>query len=43
MAWAMPRADGQPPILLDYATSAVAQGKLQVARAKGEPACTWRR
>ena len=37
LAWAIPRADGKPPILLDYATSAVAQGKLQVARAKGEP------
>ena len=37
IAWAMPRAEGRPPILLDYATSAVAQGKLQVARAKGEP------
>jgi LDH2 family malate/lactate/ureidoglycolate dehydrogenase len=37
MAWAMPRGGGKPPILLDFATSAVAQGKLQVARAKGEP------
>ena len=37
LAWAIPRANGQAPILLDYATSAVAQGKLQVARAKGEP------
>ena len=37
IAWAMPRAGGRPPILLDYATSAVAQGKLQVALAKGEP------
>ena len=37
IAWAMPRAEGRPPILLDYATSSVAQGKLQVARAKGEP------
>lgn len=36
MAWAVPRAEGHPPILLDYATSAVAQGKLQVARAKKE-------
>jgi LDH2 family malate/lactate/ureidoglycolate dehydrogenase len=42
LAWAFPRAAGKPPILLDYATSAVAQGKLQVARAKGEsvpPGC----
>jgi hydroxycarboxylate dehydrogenase B len=37
LAWAFPRTGGKPPILLDYATSAVAQGKLQVARAKGEP------
>lgn len=37
IAFAMPRAAGNPPILLDYATSAVAQGKLQVARAKGAP------
>ncbi|MCC7368129.1 MAG: Ldh family oxidoreductase [Chloroflexi bacterium] len=37
LAWAFPRTNGRPPILLDYATSAVAQGKLQVARAKGAP------
>ncbi|MGE3269014.1 MAG: Ldh family oxidoreductase [Chloroflexota bacterium] len=37
LAWAFPRTGGKPPILLDYATSAVAQGKLQVARAKGAP------
>jgi LDH2 family malate/lactate/ureidoglycolate dehydrogenase len=37
LAWAFPRAGNKSPILLDYATSAVAQGKLQVARAKGEP------
>jgi LDH2 family malate/lactate/ureidoglycolate dehydrogenase len=36
IAWSVPRRDGKPPILLDYATSAVAQGKLQLARAKGE-------
>jgi LDH2 family malate/lactate/ureidoglycolate dehydrogenase len=36
VAWAMPRGDGQAPILLDFATSAAAQGKLMVARAKGE-------
>jgi hydroxycarboxylate dehydrogenase B len=36
ISWAVPRAGGAPPILLDYATSAVAGGKLQVARAKGE-------
>lgn len=37
IAWAVPRANGQPPILLDFATSAAAQGKLMVARAKQEP------
>ncbi|MCC6175976.1 MAG: Ldh family oxidoreductase [Chloroflexi bacterium] len=37
LAFAVPRGNGKPPILLDYATSAVAQGKLQVARAKGVP------
>jgi LDH2 family malate/lactate/ureidoglycolate dehydrogenase len=37
IAWAMPRAEGHPPILLDYATSAVAQGKLQVARSNSAP------
>lgn len=36
IAWSVPRRGGQPPILLDYATSAVAQGKVQIARAKGE-------
>ena len=35
-SWAIPRADGQPPILLDYATSAVARGKLLVARDAGK-------
>ena len=37
IAWAIPRSGGQPPILLDFATSAAARGKLLVARAKGEP------
>jgi len=37
IAWAVPRPGGQPPILLDFATSAVAQGKLMFARAKHEP------
>lgn len=36
-SWAIPRPDGQPPILLDYATSAAARGKLLVARAAGQP------
>jgi uncharacterized oxidoreductase len=37
IAWAVPREAGQAPILLDFATSAAAQGKLMVARAKREP------
>jgi uncharacterized oxidoreductase len=36
MAWAIPRGPGQEPLLVDFATSGVAEGKLQVARAKGE-------
>src|SRR5947209_664748 len=36
-AWAIPRMGGQPPILLDYATTGGAQGKLMVARARKEP------
>lgn len=37
IAWGVPRPNGQPPILLDFATSGAAQGKLMVARAKREP------
>lgn len=37
ISWAVPRQSGQPPILLDFATSGAAQGKLMVARAKREP------
>jgi LDH2 family malate/lactate/ureidoglycolate dehydrogenase len=37
IAWAAPRGDGQEPVCLDVATSTLAEGKLQVARAKGEP------
>lgn len=37
ISWAVPRANRQPPVLLDFATSAAAQGKLMVARAKREP------
>jgi len=36
MAWAVPRAAGFEPILVDFATAAVAEGKLRVAQAKGE-------
>lgn len=37
IAWAVPRADGQPPICLDVATAGIAEGKLRVARARGLP------
>ncbi len=35
MAWAVPTGD--EPLLLDYATAAVANGKVTVAQSKGEP------
>jgi LDH2 family malate/lactate/ureidoglycolate dehydrogenase len=35
IAWAAPRAEGEPPVSLDVATAGVAEGKLRVARAKG--------
>lgn len=36
IAYAVPAGDGRDPILVDFATSGVAEGKLRVARAKGE-------
>ncbi len=36
LAWAVPRAAGRPPVVMDWATSGVAEGKLAVARDKGE-------
>jgi uncharacterized oxidoreductase len=36
-AWAAPGGPGQPPLVLDFATSGVAEGKLRVARSKGQP------
>jgi LDH2 family malate/lactate/ureidoglycolate dehydrogenase len=35
IAWAVPRAEGKPPICLDVATAGIAEGKLRVARAHG--------
>src|SRR5689334_20065091 len=35
-AWAAPAGPGQPALVLDFATSVVAEGKRRVARAKGE-------
>lgn len=37
LAWGIPRLGDQPPVLLDYATSGAAQGKLMVARAAKAP------
>lgn len=36
LAWAVPRARGVPPVVMDWATSGVAEGKLAVARDRGE-------
>jgi len=36
MAWAVPRDAGFEPVVVDFATAAVAEGKLRVAWAKGE-------
>src|SRR5690349_9874818 len=36
LAWAAPCGPGQTPIVLDFATAGVAEGKLRVARSKGE-------
>lgn len=37
IAWAVPVPKGRTPLVLDFATSVVAEGKLQVARSKGVP------
>ncbi|MFN8473107.1 MAG: Ldh family oxidoreductase [Anaerolineae bacterium] len=37
LSWAVPRAPGQPPLVLDFATSVLAEGKVRVARDKGLP------
>ncbi len=37
MAWGVPLGASQPPLLLDFATAAVANGKVKVALDKGEP------
>jgi LDH2 family malate/lactate/ureidoglycolate dehydrogenase len=34
--WAVPRGDGREPLSFDIATASIAEGKLQVARAKGQ-------
>jgi len=35
-AWAVPTAEGQAPLVVDFATSATAEGKLSVSRDRGE-------
>jgi LDH2 family malate/lactate/ureidoglycolate dehydrogenase len=37
LAWAVPRERGRPPVVMDWATSVVAEGKLAVARDRGLP------
>ena len=36
IAFATPRGEGQDPVLVDFATAGTAEGKLQIAKAKGE-------
>lgn len=36
LAWAVPRDPGLPPVVMDWATSGIAEGKLRVARDRGE-------
>ncbi len=38
LAWAAPRRPPAPPIVMDWATSAIAEGKLAISQARGEPA-----
>ncbi|GAA5066102.1 LDH2 family malate/lactate/ureidoglycolate dehydrogenase [Thermocatellispora tengchongensis] len=37
LAWAAPRAEGEAPVLMDWSTAALAEGKVAVALARGEP------
>ncbi|MFC6018802.1 Ldh family oxidoreductase [Plantactinospora solaniradicis] len=36
LAWSAPRAAGNPPVVLDFATSAIAEGKLALSMARRE-------
>lgn len=36
IAWGVPRSGQQAPLIVDFATAGVAEGKLRVSRAKGE-------
>jgi LDH2 family malate/lactate/ureidoglycolate dehydrogenase len=35
LAWSVPRGHGRPPVVMDWATSGIAEGKLRVARDQG--------
>jgi LDH2 family malate/lactate/ureidoglycolate dehydrogenase len=37
LAWAAPRSAGRAPLVMDWATASVAEGKVAVALARGEP------
>ncbi|MEN3610844.1 Ldh family oxidoreductase [Plantactinospora sp. ZYX-F-223] len=36
LAWSAPRAEGRPPVVVDFATSAIAEGKLALSLARQE-------
>jgi len=38
IAWGAPRASGKPPIVVDFATATIAEGKLRIAHATGSKA-----
>jgi LDH2 family malate/lactate/ureidoglycolate dehydrogenase len=38
IAWGAPRDGGEPPVVVDFATAAIAEGKLRVAHAAGSKA-----
>ena len=38
IAWSAPRGPGKPPLVVDFATATVAEGKLRIARAAGSQA-----
>ena len=38
VAWGAPRSSGEPPLVVDFATASIAEGKLKVAHAAGKNA-----
>lgn len=36
LAWAVPRAEGRPPVVMDWATAGIAEGKLALVRDRAE-------